>query len=150
METHLVEDGGVVYQVPMTYRDAPLDTTAYGHALITTAEHSVLGTRWIYDGRADPLWITQLLRIIDTDGVSEPSLKRGVGPAEARGRRRISLPLTADRVHIELVRVLTPPALPPDDPEVTGLLIGSWSPDPDDHATVTGCLAIVRSAQHAD
>ncbi len=46
IETHLVSDGGMVYQVPMTYRGAPLPGPGSAAALITTAEHSVLGTRW--------------------------------------------------------------------------------------------------------
>jgi hypothetical protein len=48
LETHLVNAGGVLYQVPLTYRDGPLDDA--GDAFITEMEHSVLGTRWVYDG----------------------------------------------------------------------------------------------------
>ncbi|HEX4721003.1 MAG TPA: hypothetical protein VH333_00715 [Pseudonocardiaceae bacterium] len=146
METHLVENDGVLYQVPMTYRDAPLPT-AGTQALITTAEHSVLGTRYIYDGQADPLYLEQLLQIVDTNGVSDPSLKRGAGPAEARGVRHATRPRVNDRVRVELVRVLTPSAPPPDDVDVAGLLIGIWHPDPDSSATATGCLAVVRTAR---
>src|SRR5918993_1981072 len=43
LETHLIGDGTAVYQVPMSYRGAPLP----GAALIATATHSVLGDRWI-------------------------------------------------------------------------------------------------------
>jgi hypothetical protein len=85
VETHLVRADGTLYQVPLTYRGAPLpDADA---ALVTTAEHSVLGTRWIYDAAADPVWTAQLLDLVRTGGVSEPSTRRGVGPAEARGVR---------------------------------------------------------------
>lgn len=49
------EDGAVVVHAPLTYRDAPLEG-AEEH-LIGTAEHSVLGTRWVYDAEADPLWL---------------------------------------------------------------------------------------------
>src|SRR5215217_6102079 len=72
IETHLVEADGVLYQIPLTYRSAPLPTID-GHALVTTAEHSVLGTRYIYDGQADPVWLARLLAIIDANGVSDPS-----------------------------------------------------------------------------
>ena len=41
VETHLLHNGEAVYQVPLTYRPAPLA----GGLLVTTAEHSVLGTR---------------------------------------------------------------------------------------------------------
>ena len=52
METHLVRAEGVLLQVPLTYRDEPLDGAA--DALITEMQHSVLGTRWVYDGLRDP------------------------------------------------------------------------------------------------
>src|ERR1700754_199567 len=39
-------DGPLVH-VPMTYRGAPLDDGEL--TLIGTTEHSVLGTRWVYD-----------------------------------------------------------------------------------------------------
>jgi hypothetical protein len=52
----------VTYHVPMTYRGAPLED-AVG-ALIGTAEHGVLGTRWIYDGTRDPVLTGQLLALL--------------------------------------------------------------------------------------
>ena len=42
METFLVQAGEAVLQVPLTYRDEPID----GATLITEMEHSALGTRW--------------------------------------------------------------------------------------------------------
>src|SRR4051812_47950997 len=47
-------DGGVTVHVPLTYRGAPLDG-AEAHLLGTT-EHSVLGTRWVYDATGDPVF----------------------------------------------------------------------------------------------
>ncbi len=58
METHLVATGGALIQVPLTYRDAPLDGA--GDALITEMQHSVLGTRWVYDGLCDPTFTVML------------------------------------------------------------------------------------------
>lgn len=58
METHLVAGGDAIYQVPLTYRDAPVDGAEA--SLITEMEHSALGTRWIYDGLADPDFVTVL------------------------------------------------------------------------------------------
>jgi hypothetical protein len=58
LETHLVAAGDALFQVPVTYRDAPL--TGAEDALITTAEHSVLGTRWVYDGLRDPVFVLLL------------------------------------------------------------------------------------------
>lgn len=46
METHLVEVGeGKLLQIPFTYRNAVMPRGE--KFLVATAEHSVLGTRWI-------------------------------------------------------------------------------------------------------
>ena len=79
IETLLVRAGdGPVLQVPLTYRDAPLEG---GDAwLIGTMEHSVLGRRWTYDATGDPAYIaalattilrgsTQADEFVDVDGV---------------------------------------------------------------------------------
>ncbi|MFG2265584.1 1,4-alpha-glucan branching protein [Streptomyces sp. NPDC048720] len=52
----------VAYLVPLTYRDAP--AAGAEHALIGTAEHGVLGKRWVYDGCHDPVLFTELLALI--------------------------------------------------------------------------------------
>ena len=66
IETLLVVDEGgpetVVYQVPLTYRGAPLEGGE--HALVGTMEHSVLGARWVYDGTHDPVYAAQLLALV--------------------------------------------------------------------------------------
>ncbi|MFF5582974.1 maltokinase N-terminal cap-like domain-containing protein [Streptomyces hygroscopicus] len=56
------------YHVPMTYRAAPLDGA--DRALIGTTEHGVLGRRWVYDGPHDPVFVTQLLALLQ--GRAEP------------------------------------------------------------------------------
>jgi hypothetical protein len=61
METHLVTTGATLLQVPLTYRDAPLDGAA--DHLITEMEHSELGPRWVYDGLGDPLFVTMLAAV---------------------------------------------------------------------------------------
>ena len=65
VETLLLVDEGdtvpVVYQVPLTYRGAPLDGAQ--HALVGTMEHSVLGRRWVYDAPHDPVYAAQLLAL---------------------------------------------------------------------------------------
>ncbi|MBO0847204.1 MAG: hypothetical protein J2P22_17520 [Nocardioides sp.] len=59
-------DDGSLVQTPLTYRAAPLEgADAF---LIGTAEHSVLGPRWVYDGCADPIWATTLAAAIVTGG----------------------------------------------------------------------------------
>jgi len=64
METHLVAAGDVLLQVPLTYRDEPLDGAE--DALITEMQHSALGTRWVYDGLRDPHLIMMLLAVTMT------------------------------------------------------------------------------------
>ena len=53
------------YHVPLTYRGAALAGADAG--LIGTAEHGVLGRRWIYDGVYDPVLLTQLVALIQGD-----------------------------------------------------------------------------------
>jgi hypothetical protein len=64
METHLVMAAGTLLQVPLTYRDEPLDGAE--DALIVEMQHSVLGTRWVYDGLRDPLLVVMLAAVAMT------------------------------------------------------------------------------------
>jgi maltokinase len=67
----VADDSGrqpVVYQVPLTYRGAPLPGS--DHALVGTTEHGVLGTRWVYDAPHDEVFAAQLLALIQ--GQAEP------------------------------------------------------------------------------
>ncbi len=64
METHLVTAGGTLMQVPLTYRDEPLHGAE--DALITEMQHSVLGTRWVYDGLRDPRLVIMLAGVAMT------------------------------------------------------------------------------------
>lgn len=68
IEFMVVRVGQAAYLVPMTYRGAPLDGAEA--ALIGTAEHGVLGTRWIYDGTADPVLIARFGALLA--GLAEP------------------------------------------------------------------------------
>lgn len=85
VQVMLVTSGGVLFQVPLTYRDAPLEGGE--GALLGTMEHSVLGTRWTYDAMADPVFTSELLRTIvegDTgatvsDGAPRPTQVHGSG-----------------------------------------------------------------------
>ena len=79
METHLVTAGGTLLQVPLTYRDEPLDGA--DDALIAEMQHSVLGTRWVYDGLRDPRLVVMLAAVAMT----------GQGEAARHGRVRRSL-----------------------------------------------------------
>jgi hypothetical protein len=50
--------------LPLTYRPAELEG-AEEH-LVGTTEHSELGTRWVYDGCADPVFVGELTRAVLT------------------------------------------------------------------------------------
>jgi maltokinase-like protein len=52
--------------LPLTYRGAELEG-AQEH-LVGTTEHSELGPRWVYDGCADPVFVSELVRAIVTGG----------------------------------------------------------------------------------
>src|SRR3954454_14422070 len=64
METHLVSVGDGLLQVPLTYRDEPLEGA--DDALLGEMHHSVLGTRWVYDGLRDPRFVTMLVGVTMT------------------------------------------------------------------------------------
>jgi hypothetical protein len=55
-------DEPVTYHVPLSYRGTPLPDGE--GALIGTAEHGILGRRWIYDGTRDPLLVTQVFALL--------------------------------------------------------------------------------------
>jgi hypothetical protein len=57
---------GPLVQTPMTYRPAPLDGAE--EWLIGTLEHSVLGTRWVYDAVGDPVFVAAAAEAIRTGG----------------------------------------------------------------------------------
>jgi hypothetical protein len=67
VETLLVRAGdGPVMQIPLTYRNEEL--VGAGEYFLGTMEHSVLGTRWTYDGLGDPVYLGELKRVILTGG----------------------------------------------------------------------------------
>ena len=78
METHLVTAGGSLVQIPLTYRDEPLDGAE--DALIAEMQHSVLGTRWVYDGLRDPKFVVMLA------GVSMTGQGEALGMTVYEGR----------------------------------------------------------------
>lgn len=59
IETHLVRAGDAMLQVPLTYRNEPLDgAEAFSWG---TIEHSALGTRHVYDAVGDDRYVRGLL-----------------------------------------------------------------------------------------
>ncbi|MFK4297137.1 hypothetical protein ABH924_002286 [Arthrobacter sp. GAS37] len=81
LETHLISHGGKVYQVSLSYRGSELHGGE--DSLLGTMEHSVLGTRWVYDACADPVYVSALAaailtgqeeaqQFVEVDGALEP------------------------------------------------------------------------------
>ncbi|GAA5191893.1 hypothetical protein GCM10023346_12610 [Arthrobacter gyeryongensis] len=112
LETHLVSYGGKVYQVPLSYRGSELPGAK--DSLLGTMEHSVLGTRWVYDACADPVYVVALAtailtgqqeaeQFVDVDGVLEPrassvEVKGGGRPGAEVPALSPAAPITEDGV----------------------------------------------------
>ena len=128
METHLFRAGGsAIYQVPLTYRAAPLDgADAF---LVGTMEHTVLGNRWVYHASIDPVYLEVLADTIRSRG-SQAELVRET----ADGQTEIIEPSvrvtgsgmsTDGPVELDVLTVLGAPLAAPvgaDD----GTLTGRW------------------------
>lgn len=87
METHLVAVEGRPLQVPLTYRDEPVEG-AEG-ALVAEMQHSALGTRWVYDGLDDERFVTMLAAVAMTGqgealGMVEYDGRWHVAPSKVR------------------------------------------------------------------
>ena len=78
LETHLVTAGGTLMQIPLTYRDAPLEGA--DEACVAEMKHSALGTRWVYDGLRDPRFVMMLA------GVAMTGQGEALGLVEYDGR----------------------------------------------------------------
>ena len=136
IETILVRSAGVTYQVPLTYRSAPLDEAA--DALVGTMEHSVLGTRYTYDAVADPVYVVELLRVIH-EGDTEADLSRGEKSMTVEGSG-IVLVSNAAGESARLVRVLDGSHVP-GTRQPLGTLTGKWAEESGDQEQV---LAVIR------
>ncbi|WP_152352980.1 maltokinase N-terminal cap-like domain-containing protein [Brachybacterium subflavum] len=69
IECHLVRTGETVYHLPLTYRSAPIEPGRDGAdagpvELVTTMEHSVLGTRFVYDALDDEVALDAFWRAL--------------------------------------------------------------------------------------
>lgn len=66
LEGFLLAVGSTILHVPVSYRGAPLEGAA--EHLVGTTEHSVLGTRWVYDACGDPVWASVLAETVLAGG----------------------------------------------------------------------------------
>jgi hypothetical protein len=146
------------YHVPLSYRGAPL--AGAEPALIGTAEHGVLGLRYVYDGASDPVLAGQLAalmlgrvsaqaqRVSDTPDPSVaasydgPELAAIVPPQVTSGPAGTDIGLSGGGV-LRIMRELTPgPAAA--DQAGAGQLVAGWSaPGGGEHR---GTFAVVRAA----
>ncbi|MGA5581055.1 maltokinase N-terminal cap-like domain-containing protein [Streptomyces thermodiastaticus] len=147
IEFMVVEDASTAepttHLVPLTYRGAPLDGAE--HALLGTAEHGVLGRRWIYDGCHDPVLVAQVTALLE--GRAEPQAQSisntpdhevtrsftGTGPLPAAFAAPVDTAehtdLTAsDGTVLRVLRILTPAAEHPVPAPTgaTGHITGAW------------------------
>jgi hypothetical protein len=106
---------GAAYLVPLTYRGSPLAEA--DDALIGTAEHGVLGSRWIYDGEHDPVLQAQLAALL-----------RGEVAAQAQNDSNAADPTVIvrpvdDPLVVRINRLLTEDEQAPD---ARGYVSGTW------------------------
>lgn len=136
LETHLISAGDTLMQVPLTYREEPL-AGAEG-ALLGEMHHSVLGTRWVYDGLADPQMVLMMAAVAITGQgealgmVTDEDGRWRIAPSgvrisgggwsqvrvpvdrfEAAGDDETSLLLRNDRFDLRVYRRLAPGPRPP-------------------------------------
>lgn len=128
IESHLVDAGGRTFHVPVTYRAAPLPGGE--RWLVGTTEHSVLGTRWVYDAVGDPVYRAELVRVVrDADTQVELVVETPDGPRHRAQTMQVlgSGGPVPDAAEVVVVRepVAAPVAM--DGP----MLTGTWPGRPD-------------------
>jgi len=109
-------DQPVTYQVPFSYRSAPV--AGADEALIGTSEHGVLGTRWVYDGTRDPVLVAQLFALFL--GEAEPQMQSTSHTPDPSVTASFAEPAVASAL------ISTTAS---DDPGGTDLLVETAAPD---------------------
>lgn len=122
LDCMLLASNGCVFHVPVTWRDAPLQDGD----LIGTLEHSVLGTRYCYDATSDPVFMTELVRVIkeadtDADVVGEGE----EGPRPRTIKVQGTGPVSGQKLGEDAVVVRKLDGTWPDAP---AHLVGTWQP----------------------
>ena len=121
IELLVVTDSRSAYLVPMAYRGAPLDGAPEG-ALIGTAEHGVLGTRWFYDGEHDPVVRAQLAELLR--GVAVPQMQSESDTVDDT----VAVAPVAGEVTVTLRRELVPAGEPAPGEVVAGYTAPDGAP----------------------
>ncbi|MCG7285407.1 hypothetical protein MHY85_05385 [Cellulomonas sp. ACRRI] len=125
IESHLLEVGGRLLHVPLTYRGAPL--AGAQEWLVGTMEHSVLGTRWVYDGPGDPVYRAELVRVVRE---GDTQVRMWVETPEGRVEREPTVQVrgsgAGDAADDPEVVVVREPLTGPEVPK-TRALTGTWA-----------------------
>jgi hypothetical protein len=124
IEALLVRRAGEVFHLPVTYRGAPLDG-AEAH-LVTTMEHTVLGSRWVYEADGDPVALACYAAVL-AGRQQQASLEVWEGGA-AVGQRPNTVTLTVEGDgpaggEVSLYRV---PGDPAGRPAAGRRLVAAW------------------------
>jgi hypothetical protein len=135
IETLLISSGGIVYQVPLTYRSDPLDGAE--EFLVGEMEHSVLGHRWAYDGTGDPVYVDELQRVI-REGDNQSELSSGTPVSMTVWGSGVVL-VSNSSGQMKLYRVVDP-APQPTKRAAVGSLEGTWSLDGVERTTLLASL----------
>lgn len=139
IESHLLDVADRLVHVPLTYRGSALPGAE--EWLVGTMEHSVLGTRWVYDAPGDPVYRAEVVRVIRAGGTQvRMFVESPEGPVErapsmqVRGHGAPVSPGSGPRV--EVVRF---PAPGPGGAPAAGTLSGTW-PGQDEPAALVRLL----------
>ena len=136
IETLLVRSGGQVYQVPLTYRDAPIDGA--GDFLVGEMEHSLLGHRWVYDGTGDPVYVDELQRVI-READDEAALN--IDAPKSMTVRGSGVVLVSNSIGtMKLYRVVDPEPQVNANKVAIGTLEGTWTLDGVERTTLPARL----------
>lgn len=84
----------VTYQVPLTYRGREAPELA--HALVGTAQHGVLGQRWVYDGCHDPVFAAAFLDLLTGRARAQHATRSATPEPDVAGTTR------GDATHVRL------------------------------------------------
>ena len=138
LDSMLIASGGAIYHVPVTWRGSELE----GGELIGTLEHSELGTRYGYDATTDPVYVSELVRIITEGDTGSAITNVETGeplPATAEVAGSGVTPGVDAQGAVRLIRVLD--AEHEDTHAARGVLTATWTHDGVEREDV---LAVLR------
>ena len=138
LDSMLIASGGAIYHVPVTWRGSELE----GGELIGTLEHSELGTRYGYDATTDPVYVSELVRVITEGDTGSAITNVETGeplPATAEVAGSGVTPGVDVQGAVRLIRVLD--AEHEDTHAARGVLTATWTYEGTEREDV---LAVLR------